>query len=83
MGMKATCSYFLFLSPWHVPAYFRVVLALLLFSGGGWEGGLKSQGILDKNMTDSATCCYLMEQADVSVCITGNKIEGENLRCYI
>lgn len=42
-------------------------LALLLPSGGTWEGGLKSQGILNRNMTGSATHCYLMEQAEMSV----------------
>lgn len=49
--------------------------------GETWEGRLRSQGIL--NMTGSATQCYLMEQAEMSVCITGNKIERENLGCYI
>lgn len=47
-------------------AYFIVVLALQLPSGGTWEGGLKSQGILNKNVTGSATHCYLMEQAEIS-----------------
>lgn len=50
MGLAATRRYFLFLSP-HMPACFPVVSALLLRSGGIWEGALKSQAILNKKVT--------------------------------